>query len=123
MLVDLTGRTDLYKIDLLIFSDNIFTGIGPGQANLKRVNYGYSRIAAAHTEYSRMLSEHGLPGLVSLFILLGFPFYHFISSKIGPTKLIIIYFSILALLTMFHSAMRVSMPALMFGFIFTNFED
>ena len=105
------------------FSDNIFTGVGPGQANLKRIDYGYGRSAAAHTEYSRMLAEHGLPGLVSLIILLSFPFYFFISSNVAPTKLIIIYFSILILLTMFHSAMRVSMPALMFGFIFTNFED
>ena len=123
LLVDLTGRTDLYKIDLLIFSDNIFTGIGPGQANLKRVDYGYGTASAAHTEYSRMLAEHGLPGLVSLIILLGFPFYFFISSNVAPTKLIIIYFSILILLTMFPSAMRISMPALMFGFIFTDFED
>ena len=120
---DLTGRTELYKIDFLIFSDNIFTGIGPGQANLKRMDYGYGSSAAAHTEYSRMLSEHGLPGLVSLFILLGFPFYFFYSSNDEPTKLIIIYFSVLVLLTMFHSAMRVSMPALMFGFIFADFED
>ena len=120
---DLTGRTELYKIDFLIFSDNIFTGIGPGQANLQRMDYGYGKAAAAHTEYSRMLSEHGLPGLVSLFILLGFPFYFFYSSNGAPTKLIIIYFSVLVLLTMFHSAMRVSMPALMFGFIFADFED
>ena len=120
---DLTGRTELYKIDLLIFSDNIFTGVGPGQANLKRMDYGYGRSAAAHTEYSRMLAEHGLPGLVSLFILLGFPFYFFYSSNSASTKLIIIYFSVLVLLTMFHSAIRVSMPALMFGFIFADFED
>ena len=120
---DLTGRTELYKIDFLIFSDNIFTGIGPGQANLQRMDYGYGKAAAAHTEYTRMLSEHGLPGLVSLFILLGFPFYFFNSSNGASTKLIIIYFSVLVLLTMFHSAMRVSMPALMFGFIFADFED
>ena len=123
LLGDLTGRTELYKIDFLIFSDNIFTGVGPGQANLKRTDYGYGRSAAAHTEYSRMLAEHGFPGLVSLFILLGFPFYFFYSSNDAPTKLMIIYFSILVLLTMFHSAIRVAMPALMFGFIFTDFED
>ena len=123
MLNDLTGRTELYKLDLLIFSDNIFTGIGPGQANHKRVDYGYGRTAAAHTEYSRMLAEHGFPGLASLIILLGFPFYFFKSSNSPPTKLIIIFFSILTILTMFHSAMRVSMPALMYGIIFANFED
>ena len=123
LLGDLTGRTELYKIDLLIFSDNIFTGVGPGQANLKRMGYGYGTSAAAHTEYSRMLAEHGFPGLVSLFILLSFPFYFFNSSNGALTKLIIIYFSGLVLLTMFHSAIRVSMPALMFGFIFANFED
>ncbi len=123
LLGDLTGRTELYKIDFLIFSDNIFTGVGPGQANLKRIDYGYGRSSAAHTEYSRMLAEHGFPGMVSLFILLGFPFYFFYYSNNATTKLIIIYFSILILLTMFHSAMRVSMPALMFGFIFADFED
>ena len=120
---DLTGRTELYKIDLLIFFDNLFTGIGPGQANLKRVDYGYGKTAAAHTEYTRMLAEHGLPGLVSLIILLSYPFYIFNSSNNSRTKLIIMYFSILTFLTMFHSAMRVSMPALMFGFLFAKIED
>ena len=32
LFLDLTGRVELYKIDLLIFSDNVFMGIGPGQA-------------------------------------------------------------------------------------------
>ena len=70
LLIDFTGRLEIYSIDLSIFSDNFFTGVGPGQANSLREVYGYGKNVAAHIEYSRMLAEHGVFGLVSLILLL-----------------------------------------------------
>ena len=68
-ILDLTGRALIYEIDLNIFFDHILTGVGPGQAKDLRQVYGYGKRVAAHTEYSRMLAEHGILGLFSLFIL------------------------------------------------------
>ena len=70
LVLDLTGRMDIYRIDFEIFKDNFFTGIGPGQGNEAREQYGYGKTVAAHVEYSRMLAEHGILGLISLILLI-----------------------------------------------------
>jgi hypothetical protein len=123
LVLDLTGRTELYDIDLLIFTDNLFTGVGPGQANQIRVDYGYAASAAAHTELSRMLAEHGIPGLISLIIMLCCPIYCFNSTNNKSTKSLKLFFSCLVLLTMLHSAMRIAMTGMLYGFIFATIED
>ncbi len=121
--LDLTGRAELYAIDLEIFFDNIFTGVGPGQSAQLRKLYGYTKKVAAHTEYSRMLAEHGILGLFSLIILLFVTFHHLFSYSSLNSKFIKIIFGCLALLTMTHSAMRLAMPPYIFSFIFLNIKD
>jgi len=123
VLMDLTGRAEIYFIDMEIFFDNIFTGVGPGQANHLRKYYGYSKNVAAHIEYSRMLSEHGLLGLISLFILFGVIFHHFLIFSPRHTKFLKILFGLLSLITMSHSAMRLAMPCFILGFIFPKYEE
>ena len=123
MIMDLTGRAQIYAIDIEIFKDNPITGVGPGQAATLRPVYGYSKIAAAHTEYSRMLSEHGMLGLFSLLLLFGISIYHFFLTQPIEKKLIQNIFGMLALLTMSHSAMRLSMAPFIFGFLFINYKE
>ena len=121
--VDLTGRVRIYEIDINIFSDNFLTGVGPGQAHLLRERYGYGKVVAAHTEFSRMLAEHGLLGLFSLSLLIGIPIYYFTSNESPKSKLIKIVFGTLALLTMLHSAMRIAMPCFAYGLLFPKYYD
>ena len=123
MVLDLSGRVEIYKIDLAIFQDYLFTGVGPGNATQLRDVYGYGKIISAHTEFSRMLSEHGLLGLTSLVLLLGIPVYFLITPSSSLNKTTKILFSILALLTMFHSAMRISMPCFAYCLLFPTFEE
>ena len=123
MILDLTGRTMIYKIDLAIFQDYLFTGVGPGNATELRDIYGYGKIISAHTEFSRMLSEHGLLGLGSLLLLLGIPVYFLITPSSSLNKTTKILFSILAILTMFHSAMRIAMPCFAYSLLFPTFEE
>jgi len=123
LILDLTGRVEIYTIDLEIFYDYLLTGVGPGQATELRDTYGYGKIISAHTEFSRMLAEHGLLGLTSLFILIGIPIYYFFHPSSVPIKTIKILFSLIAILTMFHSAMRISMPCFAFSLLFPNFEE
>ena len=123
LILDFTGRAEIYKIDLEIFSDHFYTGVGPGQANELRELYGYGKRASAHTEYSRMLAEHGILGLLSLLLLIGILIIYLSISSPLNGKFIKILFGFLALLTMGHSALRIAMPCLTFGFLFLNYED
>lgn len=64
----LTGRDDLIRSELQIWAENPVLGVGPGQAMYHRdVSVTY---AAAHTEFSRIVAEHGVFGMASLFMLL-----------------------------------------------------
>jgi len=123
LILDFSGRVEIYSIDLAIFNDYLFTGVGPGQATELRETYGYSKIISAHTEFSRMLAEHGILGLISLLILLGMPIYYFITPSSAQIKAIRILFSLMALLTMFHSAMRIAMPCFAYSLLFPAFEE
>ena len=122
-IVDLTGRALIYEIDLNIFFDHIFTGVGPGQATELREVYGYGKQVVAHTEYSRMLAEHGILGLFSLLMLLGISMSHLLLSCSIKSKFIKTLFGILAILTLGHSAMRIAMPSFIYGFLFIDYKD
>ncbi len=60
---NLTHRDELAYDDWLIFLDNPVFGAGPGMGQAARMGL------VAHTEYSRLLSEHGICGLVAITIL------------------------------------------------------
>tara|TARA_Y100000758_G_C15867617_1_gene355455 strand:- start:36 stop:683 length:648 start_codon:yes stop_codon:yes gene_type:complete len=121
-ILDLTGRAEIYSIDFKIFRNNILTGVGPGMAYFEREKYGYGKKISAHTEYSRMLAEHGLLGGLALFSLLVITFKCFILLP-NRNKDIIIVMGVLALLTLFHSAMRLAMPSLAFALLFPTYES
>jgi len=123
MVLDLTGRAKIYKIDLNIFYDHYFTGVGPGQAVGLRKLYGYGKQVSAHTEYSRMLAEHGILGLFSLLMLIGISVTHLFTSCSKSSKFIKILFGVLAILTLSHSAMRLAMPSFIYGFLFINYKE
>jgi O-antigen ligase len=122
-ILDLTGRALIYEIDLNIFIDHIFTGVGPGQATELREVYGYGKQVVAHTEYSRMLAEHGIAGLFSLLILIGISVTHLFRSYSKSGQFIKVIFGILAILTLSHSAMRLAMPSFIYGFLFINYKE
>ena len=58
-----TGREDIAQGDLLLALHNPLFGVGPGMARFERSNHAG---IAAHTEFTRLLAEHGLGGLLAL---------------------------------------------------------
>ena len=111
------------KRRLEIFYKNLLRGVGPGQAPNLRYLLGYNQVAAAHTEFSRMLAEHGILGLFSLFLLGGIPLFNILIPSSRNLKVIKMLFGAMAILTMFHSAMRISMPCFVYGFSILKLED
>lgn len=63
----LTGRDVLIQADLGIWLKHPVWGVGPGRSAL--MHLALFRDSAAHTEFSRMLAEHGTLGLASMLLL------------------------------------------------------
>ncbi|SVD64296.1 uncharacterized protein METZ01_LOCUS417150, partial [marine metagenome] len=81
------------------------------------------RKIAAHTEYSRMLAEHGVFGLFSLLLVIGIPLKIFLMPDSTKSKTIKIVFGSLALLTMLHIALRIAMPCFIYSLIMPKYDD
>jgi hypothetical protein len=73
----LSGRDRMIRADIELWKQNLVFGVGPGEARAFRADFGTnddalpttSRSSLAHTEFSRMLSEHGLFGVGALMML------------------------------------------------------
>lgn len=110
---DLTGRGDIMLADLLIFRDNLYFGVGPGQSYaLHALTF---RTSNTHTEYTRLLSEHGILGAVALVLMLSMAVRVILRAPRGVAQALAAASVAYALLFMFHAAMRLSAPAYMFG--------
>jgi hypothetical protein len=101
----LSGREDAVISDLLIFRDNFLFGAGPGTSKNLRMRYGYINMAA-HTEFTRLLSEHGIGGLVTVLIISIFPLWWISKQRMKVWKYVVAALFSLAVLTTFHAAMR-----------------
>jgi O-antigen ligase len=66
---DPTGRDLILKADLYTFLHHPVFGVGIGMAATYRRLF-FSRAIEAHTEFSRLLAEHGVFGLVALVLML-----------------------------------------------------
>ena len=119
----LSGRTKIMTIDLQIFMDNFWMGAGPGAAHHLRWIYGYDSAVGSHSEFTRMLAEHGLFGLISLFSLLILSYKEY-RNRTDYNKVILGCMSIFSILTMFHSAFRIALPGFIYGlsYIILNFQ-
>ena len=118
-----SGRDKLALVELEIFQDNIIMGVGPGMATKARAEKfrgGKEELVANHTEFSRMLAEHGLFGLMALLILLGYPLVMLRQSKSSSNSFILILLVVLSLLTQAHNAHRLALPSFLYGLAFVN---
>lgn len=114
-----THRDTIARSDLRAFAENPLFGVGPDQS--KDYHALVFRRAYSHTEYTRMLAEHGMFGLLALIILVAITFKRFLTSGAPIEKAYIMCFTLWALLFMLHSAMRLAAPAFLFGMAAAKF--
>lgn len=106
-----TGRSDLIAFELKTFFDNPIMGVGAGMVKeLREESEGL--VAASHNEVSRILSEHGLFGVIALLILLVTPLLFRIKNK---SNLFFYSCYVFWFLTINHSSMRIAAPAFLYG--------
>lgn len=109
--VDPTGRTELLTADLSIWFDHPVLGVGPGQA----VPYREALQLVAHTEFSRLLSEHGVFGLAALMALLTTGVLSLSRARGDRGKAVAIAMITWSCLFMLNAAMRTVAPSFIFG--------
>ncbi|AEE20058.1 O-antigen ligase-like membrane protein [Dokdonia sp. Hel_I_63] len=111
-----TGRGELLETELSAFYENPLTGVGVGKTKeLREAATGVS--AASHNEVSRLLSEHGILGLIILGILIIYPLVY--RSKNRRNYL---FYSALGFwfMTINHSSMRIAAPAFIYALALLN---
>ncbi len=106
-----TGRVDLFTLELQAFLENPIAGIGAGQVKYYRAQRDGIYVAS-HNETSRLLSEHGLIGLLSLVLLVFAPLLFRLNHR-GNIYFYAFLFFWLA--TINHSAMRIAAPSFFYG--------
>lgn len=112
-----TGRYDIFYGDIELWLDHLVMGVGVGASKYLRVLHNG---IVAHVELSRLLSEHGIFGLVFSVVLIKIGF-GIRRKNVNPMiNAILISFFIIALYTTFHAAMRTYITPLLLGFSILN---
>ncbi|MDQ3296408.1 MAG: O-antigen ligase family protein [Myxococcota bacterium] len=112
-----TGRDAFAAAELDMFTENPVFGVGPGVGFYYRAEREV-RQGASHTEYTRMLGEHGLFGVLSLacLVLLGLRAAH--GPKEVDARAHASAFVVWAALFLAIYGTRIAAPAFVFGLAF-----
>ena len=106
-----TGRAELIETELTAFYHHPITGIGVGKGKeYREENLGIG--IASHNEISRLLAEHGILGVMALGILIFVPITFWFKFKNNYYFLAFVAFWFM---TINHSAMRIALPAFVYG--------
>jgi hypothetical protein len=111
----LTHRTDLSMQDMAVWAEYPVFGAGPGMAKA-----AHSNRLAAHTEFSRLLGEHGLFGLAAMFFLVAMAVQQVRQAPSWTGKAMSLALIVWSCLFMSNSAMRIAAPSFIFGLAFVT---
>jgi O-antigen ligase len=110
-------REGIAEADIQVALQHPLWGVGPGASRYARERLGVDP-APAHTEWSRLLAEHGAFGLLAVLCLGGMFFSAVLSSAPGWPRAVAVSLGAWSSLTMYHNAMRVVAPSFVFGLMF-----
>jgi hypothetical protein len=113
-----TARDVIVADDLKMWEDNPIFGVGPGQAKTR--HQLFRRAVAAHTEYSRLVAEHGIFGFAALLLLLGTAARTILSSRSAIERVVKVMVVSWSFLFMLGDAMRLAAPAFLLGLAFAT---
>jgi hypothetical protein len=121
-----TGRTELASNDIEVFKEHPVFGVGPGMTKYNRIPYDVcqlrsdrcSKEGSSHTEFTRMLGEHGVAGLIAIGLLITLVVQAL--KRAGPSLPLTITFLTWAIAQMFYANFRVVGIAFAFAFAFVR---
>jgi O-antigen ligase len=118
-----TGRDRLAGAELAAWGENPILGLGPGGADSYRrqslIVSPEDRVAS-HTEYTRLLAEHGILGLIALMSLLMAGITALVRPNTAENKARVATFLVWSLLFLAVNGMRLVAPSFMFGLAFVT---
>jgi hypothetical protein len=114
-----TGRLDLLEEEVDGFLNNPFLGIGASRVKDIRVVEDGNELPS-HNEIGRLLSEHGMLGLIILLILIIKPLVYRATNKRNY-----LFYAFLAFwfATINHSGMRIAAPSLLYALALLNITN
>src|SRR5262249_29983765 len=116
-----SGRTDILLADVEIWKAHPLLGVGPGMAKGTRTQFVEKAAGSAHTEFSRLLSEHGALGFAALIILIWASVKNVMRTRSVGGKATIASMIGWSFLYMTNAAMRLVAPSFAFGLTFATF--
>ena len=109
-----TGRDRIAAEDLQQWRESPVLGVGVGVSSFAR-SAGTATRTGAHTEYTRLLAEHGLVGLAAAVFLLVVSLRPLASGLSGFTKAAVLAGVVWALSSLLASALRTALPGFLIG--------
>lgn len=109
-----SNRYNIFMGDLDLWQEHFLFGVGAGGSQFLREG-DLEEDTAAHIELTRLLAEHGLPGLVFFTLLLGIPFFIWRTNQNPLNRAILLAFYTIGIYTSFHAAMRTYVTPLLVG--------
>lgn len=124
-----SARTELAANDTEIFKRNFMFGVGPGMTKYQRLTYTVCQLrndkcnaeASSHTEFTRMLGEHGIPGIMAMVVLAVLIAQVFRTTR--ANRLFAVAFITWAVAQMFYANLRVVAVPFAFGIAFLSIRD
>jgi len=107
-----TNRLRILEDDYKLWKEYPVLGVGVGASTHMRES---SREFLSHIEISRLLAEHGIPGLMYTVILFAIGFNLYRRRKYQQYNAILLAMFVIAIFTTFHAAMRTYISPLLIG--------
>lgn len=116
-----SGRSVIMKEEWILFKENPFgVGIG-GSKHFRAIRFGGLPVAT-HNEFTRLLSEEGIFGLIILFTILFMPYKSYRHQPNLYAKAICACMFIICMATAMHSSFRIAMPAYFYGLCYLKIK-
>lgn len=112
-----TKRAEIVEADLKIFATYPVVGIGVGNAYAERAKYMDEK-AMSHTEFTRLLAEHGVFGLLALATFVLIIVYNFRKQNTTLGRAFVAGLTGWSMLFMSNAGMRLVAPSFIFGMIY-----
>lgn len=112
--LDPSIRKSIAQQEIEIWRAHPILGVGPGMSKYYREDV-FQRLIAAHTEFTRLLAEHGIFGAFALLILVLYVTWDYLKAPTAMTHGWVAAFAAWPLLEMAHSAMRIVAVSFLLG--------
>lgn len=114
-----TNRTEILEADVNIFLEHPLFGAGVGMAYELREQY-LDRKAMSHTEFARLLAEHGFFGVLAIAILVAIAVINVRRQTTTLGKALLVGILVWSTLFMLNAGMRLAVPSFLWGMSFAS---